>query len=67
MIRRVARTLVPVAIIVGWVMALIWLTLSVAQITVGRAVFPECAAGHPTGSVTETQLHRVLSQEMTRC
>ena len=61
------RLILSVVVITGWVLSLLWLAMSVAQIAVSRAAFPECATDHPTGPLPETEVHRVLSQEMTRC
>lgn len=38
MISQLARTALAVLVIVGWVTALLWLSFSVAQIAVERAV-----------------------------
>jgi hypothetical protein len=68
MIRKAARAVLSVGVIIGWFIALTWLALTVSQIAVGRVNLPSCASSHPlTAGITGPELHRVLSQEMTRC
>ena len=45
--RGALRMAFSVAVVAGWLMALIWLAVSVSQIAVERTVVPSCAVAEP--------------------
>jgi hypothetical protein len=68
MIRRVARAIASIGIIIGWLIAGVWLALSVSQIAVGRVSLQSCTSNYPlAATLTAPEFYRVLNQEMARC
>ncbi len=45
--RLLAHTAFAVLVITGWLLALVWLSLSVSQIAVERTVVKPCTMSHP--------------------
>jgi len=45
--RLLAHTALAVLVITGWLLALVWLSLSVSQIAVERTVVKPCTMSHP--------------------
>lgn len=69
MIRRAARAVASVLVVIGWVVSLLWLTLSVSQIAVGGVNgLPTCQAPLPDVTMASAlELNRAIVQEVTRC
>ena len=66
MIRRAARAVASVAVVLGWVLCLVWLTLSVSQIAVGR-VLPDCRVPPVAATMTVPELNRAILDSAARC
>jgi hypothetical protein len=66
--RRFLRGVASVAVVLGWVLCLLWLSLSISQIAVGRVSLPTCAATPPPAALmTAPELNRAILTAMTRC
>lgn len=67
MIRRAPRTAASVAVVLGWALCLVWLTLSVSQIAVGRVSPPDCRVPPIAATMTAPELNRAILDSVARC
>jgi hypothetical protein len=66
--RRFLRAAASVAVVLGWVLCLLWLSLSISQIAVGRVSLPTCSATPPPAALmTAPELNRAILKAITQC